>query len=253
VSYPTAKVGAGFCFDSNDDGVDVPHDAAFNLGAGGFSALFWMCGTKAQPDYFSALLDKSHGWIDSTGWAVHCWTNDGHVSLAIGQGGGGNANFQEVRSHTDLLDGVFHQVAAVWTGTEAQLFVDGALEDHQACLPPVNNARPLHLGYFWGGEVPQRFFRGALDEVMIFDRALSAAEIASSALRITLGNAGCVGTNFSFAFPTVSNFNYAVEYSDDLRATNWLFHHMLTGDGSLQPVLIPMTNTAQRFFRVRQP
>ena len=255
VSYPPAQVGLGFAFDSNDDRVDVPHAEAFNLGAGGFTAQFWMRGTRAQPDYFSALLDKSHGWTDSTGWALHCWTNDGHVSFAIGQGGGGNGNFKEVRSQTDLLDGRFHQVAAVWTGTEGQLFVDGALEGRQACLPPVNNARPLLLGYFWGGGVPQRFFRGTLDEVMIFNRALSPAEVAS--LYYSQGgplqlNIQSTSGGVLLSWPA-SATSFGLVSRTSLTAGAWAsVTNTPSLNGDRKEVLLPANTPAQRFFRLAQ-
>jgi hypothetical protein len=254
VSYPTAKVGSGFFFDSNDDRVDVPHAEAFNLGAGGFTAQFWMRGTRAQPDYFSALLDKSHGWIDSTGWTLHCWTNDGHVSFAIGQGGGGNGNFKEVRSHTDMLDGLFHHVVAVWTGTEGQLFVDGALEDHQPCLPPVNNARPLLLGYFWGGGVPQRFFRGALDEVMVFNRALSPEEVAS----LYYNQGGPLQLNIQPASGGVllswpaSAEGFGLVSRTNLTTGTWeSVTNVPFQNGDRKEVLLPANTPAQRFFRLQ--
>ena len=41
--------------------------------------------------------------------------------------------------------------------------------------------------------------------------------------------------------------------NDGLSTTNWAACHALAGDGSLTQCLIPMTNSAHRFFRVRQP
>jgi hypothetical protein len=70
---------------------------------------------------------------------------------------------------------------------------------------------------------------------------------------LRLLDSGCVGTNFTFSFPSATGLTYTVEYNADVRSTNWQFHHTMTGNGSLLPCLVPMTNTTQRFFRVRQP
>ena len=70
---------------------------------------------------------------------------------------------------------------------------------------------------------------------------------------LSLVNAKCVDTNFTFWFQTQSSTSYTVEYNGDLRTTNWTFVQTIEGDGSLWPCCIPMTNTAQCFFRVRQP
>ena len=61
------------------------------------------------------------------------------------------------------------------------------------------------------------------------------------------------GTNFAFSFGTVSNQSYTVQRNDDLATTNWVFYTNFTGNGSLMQVLAPVTNTPQRFFRVKCP
>ena len=77
--------------------------------------------------------------------------------------------------------------------------------------------------------------------------------IATNAFGPTLVSPEVEGTNFCFWIQTATNLSYSIEYNDDLRTTNWLFHHAIIGDDSLRPCLLPMTNTGQRFFRVRQP
>jgi len=253
VGFASAQDGLGFAFDSDDDRVVVPSASELNPGAAGFTAQFWMRGTRAQPDRFSALVDKSHGFTDSTGWTVHCWTNDGHVSFAIGQGGGGSGNFLEVRSHTDVLDGGFHQVTAVWTGTEAQLFVDGAMEDHQAAAPPANNTRPLCLGYAWGGGTPQRFFRGTLDEILIFNRSLGAAEVESlyfnqgGEVRLRIRT---LSDGMQLSWPARAS-GFQLRTRSDLGPGDWEsvpIAPVMNGDWN--EVTIPTATPTQRFFRL---
>ena len=255
LSYPLAQVGQGFGFDSNDDRVAVPHAADLNPGAGGFTAQFWMRGTRAQPDSFSALLDKSHGFTDSTGWTLHCWTSDGHVSFGIGQGGSGSGNFQEVLSKTDVLDGNFHQVTAVWTGTEAQLFVDGTLEAHLAMSPPANNTRPLCLGYAWGGGTPQRFFRGTLDEIMLFNRALTPAEVAS----LYFNQGGPVSLSIQstadgvlLAWPAGAA-GFGLVARTNLSTGSWeAVTNTPAVNGDQKEVRLPSDTASQRFFQLKQ-
>ncbi len=68
----------------------------------------------------------------------------------------------------------------------------------------------------------------------------------------TLVEAAADKTHFSFTFQTFSNLTYVVEYTDAFGGNNWFFHQFITGDGSSSQCLIPMTNSGQRFFRVRQ-
>jgi uncharacterized repeat protein (TIGR03803 family) len=79
-----------------------------------------------------------------------------------------------------------------------------------------------------------------------------AGVLFSLSLGLALVNPGPQGTNFAFSFQTSSNVDYTVEYNDDLNTTNWRVTETLVGDGSLLRRLLPMTNTAHRFFRVRQ-
>lgn len=77
--------------------------------------------------------------------------------------------------------------------------------------------------------------------------------IFSLSLAPHLVNPASVGTNFTFSFQSEAGENYTVEYSDDLSAANWLFHHNVTGDGGLISCRIPRTNDAPSFFRLRLP
>src|SRR5688572_13523882 len=68
-SFTAAKVGLGFTFDSDDDRVTIPHNTNLDVTSPGFTVEFWMRGIKNQPHPLYAPVDKSHGFIDNTGWA----------------------------------------------------------------------------------------------------------------------------------------------------------------------------------------
>ena len=174
-SFTSAKVGDGFTFDSDDDGVTIPPNSNLDINSGGFTAEFWMRGSKSQPQPLSALVDKSHGFVDSTGWVFQADRGSGKLSFSVGANGG----FPTVSSLTNFLDNNFHHVAGIWDGTNIRLFVDGVLQGAAALTTPSNNSRLLNLGFAAGGGTPQRFFRGQLDELSLYSRALSEAEIRS--------------------------------------------------------------------------
>lgn len=78
-------------------------------------------------------------------------------------------------------------------------------------------------------------------------------KVAISPAGLRLVEPGCFGSNFFFSFQTVSNTSYTVEYNDDLNTAHWNFLETVTGDGSRMQYAVPMTNGAQRFFRMRTP
>jgi uncharacterized repeat protein (TIGR01451 family) len=86
-----------------------------------------------------------------------------------------------------VLDGTFHHIAGTWDGSTVRLYVDGVPQGTAALSTPANNTRTLNLGYAWGGGTPRRFFRGTVDELTIYHRALEEADIQSS---VAAGSAG---------------------------------------------------------------
>ena len=204
--FTTSKVGEGFTFDSDDDRVSFGHDANYNVQSEGFTVHFWLKGIKDQPGALFDVVDKSHGWVDSTGWTFQGDSGSGLLSFAIGRGPSGLTNFAVATPAVDVLDGSFHHFAGTWDGSTMRAYVDGAFEATAVLSTPVNNSRSLILAYSWGGWSPQRFFRGSVDELAIFNRALSATEIQS------ISNAGSAGMCKSgpAAVPAVSHWGLIV-------------------------------------------
>ena len=68
-------------------------------------------------------------------------------------------------------------MACVWDGTQLRLYINGVLNTSVAQnLTPAVNTSPLYIGQF-GGNVDR--MRGVIDEVRIYNRALSQAEVST--------------------------------------------------------------------------
>src|SRR5262249_34846999 len=145
-------------------------------------------------------------------------SSTGSLSFVIGAGGAGAGNFPGVTSFADVLDNNWHHIAGTWDGSTIRLYVDGVLQGTAALSTPANNTRALELGYSWGGGSTVRNFRGNLDEVSIYSRDLSAAEIQTI---VRLGSAG-KGTPGAYLPATVSRVidNLSVTFSEELLATS---------------------------------
>lgn len=100
----------------------------------------------------------------------------------------------------------------------------------------------------WNGNKTTTWLGGPRDFWVI---RLSAYPPPAGALQLV--QTRCQGTDLSFSFQTQSGTSYTVEYNDDLSTTNWQVLETMTGDGSLMPCLVPMTNAMERYFRVRHP
>ncbi|MCG9128412.1 LamG domain-containing protein [Candidatus Poribacteria bacterium] len=75
----------------------------------------------------------------------------------------------------NILDGEWHFMAGTWDGKTIKLYIDGVLDKELACkgeLVPNNGA--LYIGARGGSD---RFLTGALDEIKMYNYALSEDEL----------------------------------------------------------------------------
>jgi uncharacterized repeat protein (TIGR01451 family) len=69
-------------------------------------------------------------------------------------------------------------IAATYDGTTIRFYYNGNLENSKPGPASVTaNATPLTIGATLNGSTPSRWFEGRMDEVRVYNRALSAAEI----------------------------------------------------------------------------
>jgi len=75
----------------------------------------------------------------------------------------------------DLRDDQWHHLAGVWDGKEIFLYVDGVLEVSVKCAGKLGkNTQSVYIG---SRTASVRFLKGSVDEVRIYSRALSEAEV----------------------------------------------------------------------------
>ncbi len=173
--FERGVVGSGFTFDDDADGVVIPANPRLDIGPSGFSVALWMQGLGTQPGPIFTVLDKSFGFVDTSGWAIEGNSSDGSVRFVIGTGL--DTDPAILSSPLGVLDGEYHFVVGSWDGQTVRLHVDGLLQDSQAASVVADNSRDLVFGFAEGGGAPQSFFRGLVDEVQIFSRALTDGEI----------------------------------------------------------------------------
>ncbi|MBI5387747.1 MAG: hypothetical protein HZA90_24055 [Verrucomicrobia bacterium] len=259
--FADGRVGQAFTFDSNDDRVTVPHHTNFNITAPGFTVEFWLRASNRQPQAYYLAVDKSHGYVDSAGWAFQGMTNTGFLSFIIGAGGSGSGNFVSATSTNTLLDNQWHHVAGTWEAGVIRLYIDGLPHGSNFLATPVHNTRPLNMGYAWGNTTPQRFLRGSVDEVSLYHRALSATEIF--ALSDALGAGKCRegfaprigveasgGDNFVLSWPAAAT-GFTLETAPSVLGP-WT-NSTVTPQPAGNQLVVPIDpRTSPQFFRLKR-
>jgi len=168
------KVAGALKFDGVGDYVRVHHQSELDFGAGDFSIDAWI---KAQPNSAHPIVEKWNAPVGSIpGYSFYLqggqlWFSWSHTTgVSIASGG------------PNIADNLWHHVAVTIQRGNSQggkLYVDGILV--QAFDPKsgtVNNTVDLWMGRSRANPSPF-FFKGVIDEVELFNRALTAGEVNS--------------------------------------------------------------------------
>jgi uncharacterized repeat protein (TIGR01451 family) len=217
-SPSAGRINGGQAFDGSNTGINVPAHTAFDWGASdSFSIEFWM-----QTDSPDACSDNNEVIVgredDSTllHWWVGCWRG-GDATVYLRDRIGSTVM---VTGTTDLTDGAWHHVVAVReasTGPSAVLiYVDGREEGAatQALDGFDSSIAVLNIG--WLDRSHGYHFEGTLDEVAVYDRALSASEIRQHYDEGDVGPGYCINPGIAVektASPMVAYLGDKVTYT----------------------------------------
>ncbi len=157
-------------FDGNNDYVSIPDNATLKP-TSALSVTGWVRGDAwGAGSYVNIILRKGEG--NPNNWQLSI--ADGNAALYLDDSDGGG-----VRSTTTLNTGQWYHVAATWDGTQVKIYVNGLLETTQVRSGTIStDTRPVYLG----GRSGTDLFDGRIDDVRLYNRALSPEEIAAMQL-----------------------------------------------------------------------
>jgi hypothetical protein len=169
------RFGGGLALDGVDDRVEVPFDRSIDLGAGDFTLTTWI--RYAETAKQGAIL---WAYRMGSGTTPQVWLRAEPASNRIRALMVVDRFTVTVASTAAYNDGEWHHVALRRSGGRLALLVDG-VEVAGAAAPPGSVTAGKEFGV-QGIHVGQRVdgadrFRGALDEVRVYRRGLSDAEL----------------------------------------------------------------------------
>jgi rhodanese-related sulfurtransferase len=172
VNGPAWSTGAQFgalAFDGANDQVSVPDAPALRLTTG-MSIAFWLRKDSDPANQWIRLVGKG---VTSRNYGVWDDFVSGRILFQFLNTG---SQWQHLYSTNAIPTGVWQHVVCTWDGTTGRIYLNGVLDGVGAMSgTPSTSADPLTFGYA-GYEYP---FPGALDEVVIYNRALGAAEVTA--------------------------------------------------------------------------
>ena len=183
---PSGRYGGAVTLNGTTSEVDPPALGTFYKTA--FTLEAWVLKQSTKLD-----VGVVGSWVGSQGGGAMIWVDhvNGRYRLAIG---GNLSNY--VDSGRTPAVGQWQHVAATYDGATARFFVDGVETASAPFAGNVGDGNSWRIGAY--GSPATGFFDGLVDNVRIYDRALSASEIEiDAASRIQPDTAAPSVTQFS--------------------------------------------------------
>jgi hypothetical protein len=172
VGFAPGEVGQAFSFDGNGY-VSIPDSPLLDSLTTSITIELWLKTDQLTSDWTGIVTKGNSAWqLQATPGAN---TVDFNVSVSAG----------DLSGSQSINDGQWHHVAGVYDGTNMFLYVDGTLDGSMPATGLIpQNSYPLSIGANTqayvpgcGCNEPGYFFNGLIDEVSIYNRALTASEI----------------------------------------------------------------------------
>lgn len=165
--WVAGKIGYGLEFDGVDDyGIVIDH-ASLNL-IDKLTIVLWLKTTSVATQFIAGKYAGQHGYV--------LYLVDGKARMD-GRDGSGKYRSSGASS-TSISDGNWHHIAAVVNVNLWEIWVDGVKESTASTKyfsTDLRNSIPFSIGKWL--YKPSNYFKGTIDELYIYDKALTEEEI----------------------------------------------------------------------------
>ena len=203
---PTWSFGCGLLFDGVGDLVKVPDSDALDLAGDKLTITAWVQPHSAQIGPLVKKINKTHGYrinITATG-ALR------FVLRRYGQD-------KTVTSTTTVPLNKWTHVAVRYDGAQMRIFINGTLDTATTAATNANTPIATTAPVLIGGDTSRHHFHGYMDDVSIYDRALSDSKITDLVndvdKRYEYHHLNALGSNI---VSTDDNQNVLVRYEYDV-------------------------------------
>jgi len=156
----------------------VSYGDIFSLTSGDFTIIVWIKTAPGdqQPELFPFGKHVA-GFFNGYFVAINAATTYGQTAKAWFYMS--NSPGEEIISTSTVNDGNWHQIAVVYlAGDEARIYVDGGTPEAKgASIPIIQSLSDLHAGAIVINNEADGYFDGLIDEIQIYDEALTDADI----------------------------------------------------------------------------
>ena len=158
----------------------VPHDASLSFQGRAFSIDAWVrpLSHTSNDAFGNPLIDKRH--VNGAGYGVGYglwWTNDDRLAVRLGDGGGSDVAYIS-QAHIPVGYWTLVAVTINPTANLGLVYINGALDGSfipsDTAAGSIDNGEPLFMAL---SQPTGAGFHGDLDEVEVFEKVMSPAEV----------------------------------------------------------------------------
>ncbi len=168
LTWDSGIIGNGVVFDGIDDYIEIPASSTLDINGDEVTISLW---TKLA--YLPADLPGSYGPLydsDTDNYVLYEDKNNNELRFKVATSGG--AERPGIPANRLVTDKWIH-IVGVYNGATAAIYLDGELMDSHNLTGTVNTGQIAKIGQSSGS-----FFKGSIDNIQVFSRALTEEEIS---------------------------------------------------------------------------
>lgn len=168
---PPATPGAlGYTFDGLDDYIDVGNNASLNI-TNAITISAWIKGVVNSQFY--GIISKDKYTVPASRSYSFVISDTNKLRLFLGSDASSTIN-----SINNVPNNAWTHVVGTFDGTTEKLYINGAFDNSISSIPITLSSVSVIIGAI-NPATPAYFFNGSIDEVRIYNRALSQGEISN--------------------------------------------------------------------------
>lgn len=172
------KLVQGGGFNGTSSRIAVTNAAAYRP-AGSFSIGAWVKSSDTT-DFMNVFASWGNSDTTFAGIALIVSGGNARVTSAKNTGTVNNTDYANAVGSKNVSDGSFHLIVGTYDGTKLHIYTDGSEEGtgtSWANNPVYQASTNIRIGNQVDNGTEDNFFNGAIDEVGLWTRALTATEI----------------------------------------------------------------------------
>jgi hypothetical protein len=175
VTYATGKAGQAFSFDGADDYVQTDYNFPF---ASDFTVAAWVKPHRMGDLEFIVGTEDGFG-ASCGGWSITWNVPASSGKFGFTGGCGGGENWTGSSTAKSYAVDQWHHVVGLFEGATGRIYVDGVLDVEFSRSCAIIAGTNMRMGIY--PNRMERVFNGHIDEVKVYNRALTAREVANLA------------------------------------------------------------------------